>query len=191
AGLLDYARREGRDPASRQTRLDYNESLQHAGRDVPWPPERNAPCWCGSTRKYKKCCGDPGVIAPALPGPAALVLEGEHDEAEPPVWRRVEVPSNTPLDQVHQMLQEAMGWQGSDRYVFQTSAGMILTPQGEGPWIAAEGERLVAIATEPGEWFSYLNDSNWWHTVTLEAARTAEGEPTFQVLGGAGAYPPK
>src|SRR5262249_48646330 len=88
AGLLDYARREGRDPASRQTRLDYNESLQHAGRDVPWPPERNAPCWCGSTRKYKKCCGDPGFIAAELPDPAALVLKVELDNVQPPVWRR-------------------------------------------------------------------------------------------------------
>ncbi|WP_306368145.1 SEC-C metal-binding domain-containing protein [Nocardiopsis sp. CC223A] len=24
---------------------------------APWPPERNHPCWCGSGRKYKKCCG--------------------------------------------------------------------------------------------------------------------------------------
>ncbi|MEV6140612.1 SEC-C metal-binding domain-containing protein [Nocardia sp. NPDC051990] len=24
---------------------------------MDWPPPRNAPCWCGSGRKYKKCCG--------------------------------------------------------------------------------------------------------------------------------------
>lgn len=23
---------------------------------VPWPPDRTAPCWCGSRRKYKQCC---------------------------------------------------------------------------------------------------------------------------------------
>jgi uncharacterized protein YchJ len=23
---------------------------------VEWPPERNAPCWCGSGQKYKRCC---------------------------------------------------------------------------------------------------------------------------------------
>ena len=27
-----------------------------AGVAIPWPPGRNAPCWCGSQRKYKKCC---------------------------------------------------------------------------------------------------------------------------------------
>jgi hypothetical protein len=24
---------------------------------VPWPPERNQPCWCDSGKKYEKCCG--------------------------------------------------------------------------------------------------------------------------------------
>lgn len=33
------------------------------GDATPWPPSRNEPCWCGSGRKYKKCCG------PAPPGP--------------------------------------------------------------------------------------------------------------------------
>lgn len=27
---------------------------------MAWPPSRNAPCWCGSGGKYKKCCGRPG-----------------------------------------------------------------------------------------------------------------------------------
>ncbi|WP_406693168.1 SEC-C metal-binding domain-containing protein [Saccharopolyspora sp. ID03-671] len=27
---------------------------------LPWPPGRNDTCWCGSGRKYKKCCGAPG-----------------------------------------------------------------------------------------------------------------------------------
>jgi hypothetical protein len=27
------------------------------GDAVAWPPGRNDPCWCGSGRKYKRCCG--------------------------------------------------------------------------------------------------------------------------------------
>jgi SEC-C motif len=34
------------------------------GRDrsrvIAWPPGRNETCWCGSGRKYKKCCAAPG-----------------------------------------------------------------------------------------------------------------------------------
>jgi len=33
------------------------------GETIPWPPARNEPCWCGSQRKYKKCCG-PAQAAP-------------------------------------------------------------------------------------------------------------------------------
>jgi hypothetical protein len=192
-GLLDYARREGRDPASRQTRLDYNDTLQHAGRDVPWPPPRNAPCWCGSTRKYKKCCGEPGFLAVEPPDPASLVLKIELDQVEPPVWRRIAAPSNTPLDQVHQMIQAAMGWQGTHLYAFETGAGTVFDPRCEAPGIAADGERLVSIATEPGQDFSYRYDfgDDWWHTVTLEEIRAADGENTFRVLGGGGACPPE
>lgn len=47
------------DPA--QLRARYAADL---GRDrsstIAWPPGRNEPCWCGSGRKYKKCCAAPG-----------------------------------------------------------------------------------------------------------------------------------
>lgn len=56
-----YARRMGKDPADRQTRRDYGQwCLEHRREcTLTWPPPRNGPCWCGSDRKYKKCCGSP------------------------------------------------------------------------------------------------------------------------------------
>ncbi len=33
------------------------EALEARDDGEPWPPGRNDPCWCGSGRKYKKCCG--------------------------------------------------------------------------------------------------------------------------------------
>jgi uncharacterized protein YecA (UPF0149 family) len=59
-GLLAFAEREGRDPALRETWLDYAEDDGLAL--VAWPPGRNDDCWCGSARKYKKCCGAPGFL---------------------------------------------------------------------------------------------------------------------------------
>ena len=29
---------------------------------IAWPPGRNQPCWCGSGRKYKKCCAATSVV---------------------------------------------------------------------------------------------------------------------------------
>lgn len=41
--------------------LDAVERHLHETDDVvAWPPQRNAACWCGSGRKYKRCCLRPG-----------------------------------------------------------------------------------------------------------------------------------
>jgi hypothetical protein len=57
----DYTARTGKNPTERQTRRDYGEwcATNHPERTLAWPPPRNGPCWCGSDRKYKKCCGSP------------------------------------------------------------------------------------------------------------------------------------
>lgn len=48
------------DPA--QLRARYAADVaRDPSRTITWPPGRNDPCWCGSGRKYKKCCGTPGV----------------------------------------------------------------------------------------------------------------------------------
>lgn len=45
-----------------QLRAQYAADMaRDPSRTVTWPPGRNEPCWCGSGRKYKKCCGAPGV----------------------------------------------------------------------------------------------------------------------------------
>lgn len=53
---LAWCDQHDRDPEQSDTRASYGTEL--VGRDIvnPWPPERNEPCWCGSERKYKKCC---------------------------------------------------------------------------------------------------------------------------------------
>jgi SEC-C motif len=42
-------------------RAQYVATLAGRGdaRVIGWPPGRNQPCWCGSGRKYKKCCAAP------------------------------------------------------------------------------------------------------------------------------------
>ena len=48
--------------ATRWTRTPAANSHERYDRDggLPWPPQRNQRCWCGSDRKYKKCCGAGG-----------------------------------------------------------------------------------------------------------------------------------
>ena len=40
-----------------EARAAYAADRLRDGDAIQWPPGRNEPCWCGSGRKYKKCCG--------------------------------------------------------------------------------------------------------------------------------------
>jgi hypothetical protein len=191
-GLLAYAERAGRDPARRQTRLGFVGWLGEKGADtVSWPPDRNAACWCGSGRKYKKCCTAPGFLAIEPSDPASLVLSIDVDDVTPRVWRRVAVPSNTTLDQVHRMIQDAIGWPGEHGYAFHDGESTILDPRSGYEGIAADRERLVSVATEVGDRFTYLYDfgDRWSHTVTLDEIRPGGPENAFTVLAGGGPCP--
>ncbi|MEV4656926.1 SEC-C domain-containing protein [Micromonospora sp. NPDC049301] len=57
AGLVAHADRRNGDLADPQIRAGYaGELAARPGARIPWPPERNDACWCGSGLKYKKDC---------------------------------------------------------------------------------------------------------------------------------------
>ncbi len=61
APFTAWCAEEGQQPDSAEARAEYAAHLA-AERDpalIAWPPGRNQPCWCGSGRKYKKCCAAP------------------------------------------------------------------------------------------------------------------------------------
>ena len=53
---LAWCTEHDEDPEQSDTRANYATELLEHDTMRPWPPERNQPCWCGSNRKYKKCC---------------------------------------------------------------------------------------------------------------------------------------
>ena len=58
APFTAWCAERGRQPDSADARAEYAAHLA-ANADpgvIAWPPGRNQPCWCGSGRKYKKCC---------------------------------------------------------------------------------------------------------------------------------------
>ena len=59
AELIAFAEAHGGSPLDEEVRKRYCASIADA-RTLTWPPARNAPCWCGTGVKYKKCCGRPG-----------------------------------------------------------------------------------------------------------------------------------
>ena len=60
AELVAFAETHGGSPLDEEVRRRYCASIADA-RTLTWPPARNAPCWCGTGVKYKKCCGRPGT----------------------------------------------------------------------------------------------------------------------------------
>jgi hypothetical protein len=57
AEYLPWCADEGRDPELPESRAHYAAELTRRSEFIGWPPDRNDPCWCGSGRKYKRCCG--------------------------------------------------------------------------------------------------------------------------------------
>ncbi|HSV64735.1 MAG TPA: SEC-C domain-containing protein [Mycobacteriales bacterium] len=55
-GLADYAAGEGAALTDGAVLDGYTDELGESAAGIAWPPGRNAPCWCGSGVKYKKCC---------------------------------------------------------------------------------------------------------------------------------------
>jgi len=61
---------EDLDEDPEEARARYAAERYELGEAIAWPPGRNDPCWCGSGRKYKKCCG-PAQAAPMHAGTAS------------------------------------------------------------------------------------------------------------------------
>jgi hypothetical protein len=61
APFTAWCAKKGYEPDSAESRAEYAAHLTAIGDAglVAWPPGRNEPCWCGSGRKYKKCCAAP------------------------------------------------------------------------------------------------------------------------------------
>jgi tetratricopeptide (TPR) repeat protein len=56
--LTEFSLRQGLAVIDSDVEEAYLEHLLDSpdAHEVVWPPQRNAPCWCGSGAKYKKCC---------------------------------------------------------------------------------------------------------------------------------------
>ncbi len=55
--FVAWCQERGEDPD--HARAHFTADRYRTGHGLDWPPGRNDACWCGSGRKYKKCCGMP------------------------------------------------------------------------------------------------------------------------------------
>ncbi|MBR1509264.1 MAG: plasmid pRiA4b ORF-3 family protein [Bacteroidales bacterium] len=116
-----------------------------------------------------------------------LTLRIELANVKPPVWRKVEVPSNMLLDSFHELIQTVMGWENAHLHAFRTKERNI--EEGE-EWDLAVGDLLEKVGSK----FTYEYDfgDGWVHKITLQKMEAADpSDHAIRVLGGKGACPPE
>ncbi|MHA3685064.1 plasmid pRiA4b ORF-3 family protein [Leucobacter sp. HY1908] len=118
---------------------------------------------------------------------------------KPPVWRRLELPGDIKLPQLHDVLQAAMGWTDSHLHKFRTSdernAPEFLTPfdfeEGE-VGVAEDGVRFDQIVATVGDrlFYDYDFGDNWQHCLRVEKVLEAAPE-NITCTAGKLACPPE
>ena len=80
------------------------------------------------------------LAKPTKPAQAVYQLRLTLQETDPPVWRRLLVPSNVSLAKLHKIIQRAMGW--SDSHLHQFMVGKPVYDQMRATY-GTLGEKIV------------------------------------------------
>ncbi len=103
-----------------------------------------------------------------------VTLEG----SEPPIWRRLQLAASTTLDDVHDVLQIAMGWENDHLHCFMVGSQSLRndvyfsdpTCFHDGDVLDELRARLDAVLLKPKRRIRYTYDLGdcWRHSVVLE-----------------------
>jgi Plasmid pRiA4b ORF-3-like protein len=113
---------------------------------------------------------------------------------KPPVWRRLQVRADTRLDQLHQVIQAALGWENYHMHVFSLGEQRFGIPD---PELGFSDERQVTLGeliAGAGDRFRYTYDfgDDWQHEILVEDLLDPDPETQYPILVAAkGACPPE
>jgi hypothetical protein len=120
-----------------------------------------------------------------------LKLEGV---TKPPVWRRVLVRADTRLDELHEIVQAALGWQNCHMHSFSAGDQEFGIPD---PELGFGDERKVTLGqlvSAVGDRLRYTYDfgDNWEHEILVEELLDADPGARYPMLVAAkGMCPPE
>ncbi len=110
----------------------------------------------------------------------------------PPVWRRVLVPSDVTLADLHEIIQQAMGWENYHMHVFSTGGREYGSQDRELGHASDRNVLLSQVFTRRGNRLRYTYDfgDDWGHDIVLEETRAAAPAGNLPLLcGGEGRMP--
>lgn len=118
------------------------------------------------------------------------------DRIRPPIWRRVLVPANITLGELHLVIQRSMGWHNYHLHAFLIGRMTIEGPEDRMSSEDTEEDRirLQDIAPAAGMKFKYEYDfgDDWQHTILVEKQLPrAEGTKYPVCTAGRRACPPE
>ncbi len=120
------------------------------------------------------------------------------NSTRPPVWRRVLVPGDTTLRQLHDLLQIVMGWTDSHLHQFviggATYGATEYDDEGDLELLPEQRYRLSQVVPKPGARFVYEYDfgDGWNHTVLVEKIVPPEPGAHYPLcVAGKRACPPE
>lgn len=120
-------------------------------------------------------------------------------DTDPPIWRRVEMPVDLTLKDLHGVIQAAMRWTNSHLYQYQVGRETIPGPGmggmgfGAAPTIGAGRISLADLAEGGIKRFRYVYDmgDGWEHDIRIE--KVLAGDPSVaypRFIDGAMRAPP-
>jgi hypothetical protein len=114
---------------------------------------------------------------------------------KPPVWRRVQLRADTRLDQLHEILQAALGWENYHLHAFSFGEEEF-GPRDPELGLDFSDERRVTLGelTDLGARFRYTYDfgDSWEHEILVEDLLDPDPETHYPILVTAkGACPPE
>jgi hypothetical protein len=112
----------------------------------------------------------------------------------PPIWRRLELPSGITLQQLHQVIQAAFGWEDYHMWVFEARSGRYGEPDRELGHRSAASKHLAEVAPRRGDRLRYTYDfgDNWEHDLVVEEVLSAEDGALYpRCVTGRRAAPPE
>ena len=136
------------------------------------------------------------MVADELQGIQIYELKLEMLEVEPLIWRRLLVPGNITLAQLHEVIQTAIGWTNSHLHEFVVGEHSYSDPEFEIDEARSEYRyRLARLAPRVRNTMAYLYDfgDGWEHQIRVE--RIIEDDKRYPgrpvCLAGARNCPPE
>jgi len=120
--------------------------------------------------------------------------------ASPPIWRRLLVPADLTLAQLHDALQAAMGWEDDHLHEFRIGQQRFGVPDPDDRLMGipdVSSERAVRLSTVLGRIgakavYTYDFGDGWEHAIVLEKRLPADPNLTYPLCtAGQRACPPE